>query len=112
MTPELFRNSVLGVLKQNLHFIKPASVVSVNYKDNSVEVKPLTTTRWKDGLIAETPIMKDVPLIVNYGNQGSAAITVPVKRGDTGLLLFSDRNYGGLLDEDLFSDPNHKYVLT
>lgn len=81
---------------RNAHTIKPAVVLKNN--GSTVDVRPLTTTRYRDGTQLPFHICYDVPLMIYAGTKGNARITVPVIEGDTVLLLCSDRDVGTLLD--------------
>lgn len=89
-----FRDSI-----RRLATIKPAIVQAV--EGNRVRVKPLTKTLYKDGTQIECPELFDVPLMIYSAKKGSARITVPVSRGDLVVVLFSDRDYGNLLNENI-----------
>lgn len=82
---------------RNIHTIKPSVVTNVNYSNNTVDVQPLTKTRYEDEVQIVLPVVQDVPLLVLSANTGGARITFPVKVGDTVVVLFSDRDIGDLL---------------
>lgn len=79
---------------RSVHTIKPA-VVLENH-GYTVDVRPLTTTRYRDG--TQLPFHKcyNVPLQIYAGTKGNARITVPVVAGDTVMLLCSDRDFGDM----------------
>lgn len=87
---------------RNVHTIKPAVVVRNN--GSTVDVSPLTTTRYRDGTQLPFPEIPDVPLMIYSGTKGGARVTVPVVAGDTVMLLCSDRDYGNLLDSTVDTD--------
>ena len=87
---------------RNVHTIKPA-VVTAN-KGSTVDVKVLTTTRYRDGTQLPMPVLQDVPLMIYSGTKGGARVTVPVIAGDTVLLLCSDRDFSDLLDSPVDVD--------
>jgi len=89
-----FRDKLRGV-----HTIKPAVVTQNN--GHTVNVRPLTTTKYRDGQQLPLPEIPDVPLMIYSGTKGGARITMPVVAGDTVLLLCSDRDYGTLLDNEV-----------
>lgn len=89
-----FRDSI-----RRIATIKPAIVQSV--EGNRVRVKPLTKTLYKDGTQLECPELFDVPLLIYSAKKGSARVTVPVSRGDLVVVLFSDRDLGNLLNENI-----------
>ncbi len=89
-------NRTFRALLRECFFIKPGVVTKVH--DFTVDVLPLTTTKYKDEEQLKSPEAFDVPLMIYSGNKGKARITVPIKEGDTVLLLYSDRDFGDLLE--------------
>lgn len=87
---------------RNVHTIKPAVVTKNN--GHTVNVKVLSTTRYRDGTQLPLPILEDVPLMIYSGTKGNARVTVPVIEGDTVLLLCSDRDFSDLLDSTVDVD--------
>tara|TARA_Y100000593_G_scaffold94032_1_gene191197 strand:- start:13979 stop:14767 length:789 start_codon:yes stop_codon:yes gene_type:complete len=87
---------------RNVHTIKPAVVTKNN--GHTVNVKVLSTTRYRDGTQLPLPILEDVPLMIYSGTKGNARVTVPVIEGDTVLLLCSDRDFSDLLDSPVDTD--------
>ena len=81
---------------RNVHTIKPAVVTKNN--GHTINVRPLSTTKFRDGQQIPFPEIPDVPLMIYSGTKGGARVTVPVIEGDTVLLLCSDRDYGNLLE--------------
>lgn len=84
---------------RNVHTIKPCVVTKVN--DFTVDARPLTSTRYRDGVQLPLPTLKDIPLMIYSGRKGGARVTVPVAEGDTVLVLCSDRDFGELLDSSV-----------
>lgn len=84
---------------RSVHTIKPAVVLKNN--GHTVNVRPLTTTRYRDGTQLPIGEIPDVPLMIYAGTKGNARITVPVVEGDTVMLLCSDRDYGSLLESSV-----------
>jgi len=84
---------------RSVHTIKPAVVLKNN--GSTVDLRPLTTTRYRDGTQLPFGVCYDVPLMIYAGTKGNARITVPVVEGDTVMLLCSDRDFGELLDSEV-----------
>lgn len=80
-----------------LNTIKPGIVTGVN--GSSVKVKPLTTTKFRDGTHIASPELFDVPLLQIATKH--ASIELPVSVGDLVIVLCSDRDYSDLLDRDV-----------
>jgi hypothetical protein len=87
---------ILDKLKM-LNTIKPAVVTAI--AGASVQVKPLTTTKYRDGTHLACPELFDVPLL--QLSTKSARIELPVEVGDIVIVLFSDRDIVDLLDRDI-----------
>lgn len=98
--PDAVNMVVMSVLKNEVHTIKPAKLVNVNYKNGTALVKPLTVTKFADGRQMEEIEAMDVPLFILSGNAGTAKISMPVKPNDNCWLLYSDRDYGNFLNSD------------
>lgn len=79
---------------RNIHTIKPCVVTRNN--GFTVNVRPLTTTKYRDGQQLPIPEIPDVPLMIYSGTKGGARVTVPVVEGDTVVVLCSDRDVGNL----------------
>lgn len=99
--PETLHRNFRALLRE-CSFIKPAVVEKVY--DFTVDVRPLTTTKFSDGVQLKSEVCYDVPMFIYSTNKGKARVTVPVKKGDTVLLLFSDRDFGTLLDNSVDVD--------
>lgn len=80
-----------------LNTIKPGVVTQV--KGQTVDVRPLTTTLYTDGVQLQCPQLFEVPLLQLRTKH--ATIELPVSVGDPVIVLFSDRDYGDLLDQPL-----------
>jgi hypothetical protein len=93
--PVYILNKFLMNYMRHIHTIKPAVVTKV--VGNRISGTILTQTKYKDGHIQPFPPISNVPLMVYSGGGGTSRITVPVSVGDMVLVLFSDRDYGSLL---------------
>lgn len=98
--PDAVSKVVMNILKNEVHTIKPAKILTVNYKNATALIKPLTKTKFADGRQQEEPEAMEVPLFILNGNAGKAKITMPVKPNDLCFLLYSDRDFGGFLRSD------------
>lgn len=86
---------------RNVHTVKPCVVTKVT--GNRVSVKPLTSTKYHDGSQFDLPVLDDVPLMIYSANMGGARITVPITKGDTVIVLCSDRDTGDLMNSKVTS---------
>lgn len=71
----------------------PAKVIEVNYESGLVLVQPLIRTWWEK-LRSEVTMwpLEGIPIIFSSAKRGVARITLPVAKGDVGLVLFADRH--------------------
>jgi hypothetical protein len=102
--PVSIMNKFLLNYMRHVHTIKPALVTKV--EGNRVSATILTQTKFKDGHIQPFPAISNVPLMVYSGGMGTSRITVPVASGDMVLILFSDRDYGNMLQTGTLSAPD------
>jgi hypothetical protein len=72
-----------------LHCHKPGTIESFNPERQTASVRINHKAKW-NGLTVDYPLLVDVPVFVHSG--GTASLTMPVKPGDTCLILFSDRD--------------------
>lgn len=69
----------------------PAVIINVrNLEELRVDVQPLPSREFKDSDTAEYPALLSVPVI--QPSSGNSAVLMPIKQGDTVLLVFSQRN--------------------
>lgn len=80
----------------------PAQVLKVDYDKSLVNVKPLIRFRFDMATEDEFGIEEilEVPLIFSSAKRGIARMTFPVREGDVGLLLCSDRHTENFLASD------------
>lgn len=105
---DLILKTVEDFLRDNMYTALPAVVrdVSTFGSTQTVDVKPLVRKLYRDGVVLETPVILDVPVVFPSGGGGS--LTFPVAKDDTVLLLFSMRS----LDEWLNGDGSEITPLT
>lgn len=73
--------------------IIPARVIEVDYEKSLVLVQPLIRTWWEKWRAEVTMWpLEGIPIVFSSAGRGSARITLPVKKGDVGLVLFADRH--------------------
>lgn len=73
-----------------MHVSLPAQIEKYDYKEQRADVLPLLRRAYADGEVEDMPVIPDVPVI--WPRSGSAQMTMPVKRGDTVMLVFTDRS--------------------
>lgn len=91
-----------GETSRNIHTCIPASVIEVNYDKGYVRVQPLITTVKDNSYKNEIPYpeISEVPIFFNSAGRGKARMSFPIKQGDTGLLLFSERSTENFINSD------------
>lgn len=98
MNPNEFVMSLQGLIQSQLadvHTILPVKITSVDYSKKTANVLPLVKTKIGVSKSVAYPELAGVPLVVLSG--GKARITFPVKAGDTGIVLFSERDVSNVL---------------
>ena len=87
----------LNDYNRGVHTNKPAVVTSVDTTKNVLSAKILTKTLFKDGTEETFPDVVDVPYFILSGTKGKSRITIPIDVGDNVIIIFSDRDVGGLM---------------
>lgn len=72
----------------DVHVSIPSSIVS--YDGKRASVQPLLQRRYQDGEIVTMPVISNVPVI--WPSTKNSSVTLPLAKGDTGALLFSERS--------------------
>lgn len=85
-----------------LHTCLPGQVESYDSAKGTVDVQPLIKRKFKDGEIVDLPLCNSVPIV--FPRTATSYIALPIKKGDVGLLVFSERSidryktFGGAQD--------------
>ena len=85
-----FNDILLGTLnkfRREIHVALPAVIDKYDFKTQKANVK-INISQVYDGQAINFPIIPNVPVI--FPNSGGASFTMPVKVGDTCLLIFCD----------------------
>lgn len=91
------RGMMLDLLAE-VHTSLPVRVTGVDYDAKTVVLESIVkNTRGTEDEI-EYPTLHDVPFMINGG--GTGRISFPVKAGDTGVVLFSERDPSNALQTD------------
>jgi phage gp45-like len=83
-------NDLLQKITLALRVAMPASVESYDFKTQKADVKIEMQELYRNDTSIEYPILSGVPVI--FPRCGGASITMPIKRGDTCLIVFLDRD--------------------
>ncbi len=90
---ELIKDMLAGEICK-MRTIIPAKVLLVNHLNSTVSVEPLIRTKWERYSLrgeANMPLQEEVPIIFPTAQRGGCRLTMPIKEGDVGLLITSDR---------------------
>lgn len=88
-TPETAVDRQIQQDRLNLHTALPAKVVSFDPKKQTVTLAVQIKMQLADGSGADIPPLVDVP--VSFPRGGGFAVTFPLKAGDEGIAIFSER---------------------
>lgn len=101
-------DAVMQILKENifvnLRVCIPAIVVEYNNTNNTVKLQPAIKTILEDNRIIDMPILLNVPVLELGGN--NLSIKIPLKVGDTGIVIFCDRDISLFKQEKKSTQPN------
>lgn len=84
------------------HTAFPAEIVSYDATLQRAKIQPVLKKKYRTGEIVEVPVINDVP--VAWPRAGQAIMHFPLKAGDTGLAICSERSvdlwktFGGKVD--------------
>ena len=92
-----------------IHTALPATVISFDATTCAASVRPALTYYRSDGNTLDYPVITGVPVFMPRA--GEARITYPVKKGDSCLLIFSERALDEWLNKTEEHDPR-RFDLT
>lgn len=101
-------DGILQMLKRNifieLNVCLPATVVSYNSADNTVDLQPAIQAVLKDNSFVSLPQIFDIPVLELGGK--SLSVKIPLQEGDTGIVVFCDRDISLFKQEKKNTQPN------
>lgn len=94
---------------QDVHTAIPAKIVSINASSGLATVQPTIKKMLDNGSSMDFPQISGVPIVVSQGANQLVSIAVPVKAGDSCLLIISEQSleywlYGRETDTTLLFD--------
>lgn len=98
---EVIRRAIEARLAE-VHVCLPGSIESYDKTQRRASVKPMLQRQYVDGDVESMPIINNVP--VYFPSGGGASITLPVKKGDGCVLLFSERSLDRYLAQPLVKE--------
>lgn len=102
-TPETATDHQIQQNQLNLHTALPAKVVSFDPSKQTVTLAVQIKMQLSDGGVADIPPLLDVP--VSFPRGGGFAVTFPLKAGDEGMAIFSERCIDGWWQNGSASAP-------
>lgn len=97
--PESQRLQIQRML-DNIHVALPVTVLSFDAAAVKVSVQPLTqlkVTLGDEVTYKSLPVIEGVPVVMPYAQTAGLMLTLPIKAGDTGLLIVPDRGLDNFL---------------
>lgn len=102
-TPETATDQQIQQNQLNLHTALPCKVVSFDSSKQTVTLAVQVKMQLADGNGADIPPLVDVP--VSFPRGGGFAVTFPLKAGDEGIAIFSERCIDGWWQNGNASTP-------
>ena len=102
-TPETATDQQIQQNQLNLHTALPCKVVSFDSGKQTVTLAVQVKMQLADGNGADIPPLVDVP--VSFPRGGGFAVTFPLKAGDEGIAIFSERCIDGWWQNGTASTP-------
>ncbi len=88
---------------KNLHVALPVKVLSFDASKQTASCLPMIKALLAEGKSIQLPVLADVP--VKFPRGGGFALTFPLKAGDEGMVIFSDRCIDGWWQSGVASEP-------
>lgn len=109
--PEVNLNSIealMQIIKEsifiNLNVCLPATVISYDSSKNTAKLQPAIQCVMEDDTFENLPLLLNVPVLELGGN--GLNIKIPLKEGDTGIVIFCDRDITLFKQEKKNTQPN------
>ena len=100
-SPQEQQRLAISRMMANQHVAMPCKVLSFDGK--SASVQPLTqmkVTLGEQVSYKNLPVVNNVPVVLPYAQTLGLAVTLPIKPGDTGLLIIPDRGTDNFLNSN------------
>lgn len=92
----------------NLYVAMPVKVIAFSAATQKVTVQPLTKmkiTLGEEVTYVNFPVLSNIPVIIPFCQTLNLAITLPIKAGDTGIILVMDKSLEAFLQTGNVSAP-------
>lgn len=97
---------VVNQTLRELRVAMPGRVVRYDPGRQMVQAEVIQPEVMPDGEVVFQPVIVEVP--VSWPRTGGAWMTFPIDRGDTGMLVFTDRDIGAWVSENDEGSPDSK----
>jgi len=85
-----FVSALTSKITNSIRVAMPAFIDKYDFKTQKADIKIGVQEVFKDGSVIDYPLLSGVPVV--FPKSGGASITMPVKKNDTCLLVFLDRD--------------------
>jgi len=96
--------TALDSMLVNLHTALPCEVVAVDYEMQTVDVKIVVNRITSDDKVIAFDILTEVP--IGYTQTKQYSITLPINIGDTGQLIFNERQLDNWIVNNEIKEPD------
>ena len=103
-------DTVRDVVNSNVHTAMPGTILEVDEGKGLLTVKPIGSF-YCDGEEMEYPVISGVPVCTTYASE-NIAICVPVKVGDTCLLVFAEQAISAWVTDTVEAQADERFELT
>jgi len=93
-------------LLSDTHVCMPAIVLKYDHKKQLADVQPVFKKKYRDGTIVDRPKIFNVPVV--HPRAGNAIVHMPIKAGDSVMLVFSDRSMDRWQSNGGYIEPKEK----
>ena len=95
-------NDMIEAKILDIHTSMPGKVETYDHTQQKADIKPLLRKKYtvNGGTIVEIPVIPGVPVQWPAANNGAAYIHMPLKSGDLGLIIFTDRSIDAWLSRE------------
>ena len=101
---ESLMKTIINQIFRNLNVCLPATVVTYNSEKNTVKLQPAIQDVLPDKTFRTLPLLLNVPVLEIGGK--NLSVKIPLQEGDTGIVIFCDRDITLFTQEKKNTQPN------
>jgi hypothetical protein len=101
---ESLMKTIINQIFRNLNVCLPATVVTYNSEKNTVKLQPAIQDVLPDKTFRTLPLLLNVPVLEIGGK--NLSVKIPLQEGDTGIVIFCDRDITLFKQEKKNTQPN------